>query len=240
MPRLPRLNVPNIPQHVIQRGNNRQVCFFDDADYAFYLDKLKHYAKKYEVSVHAYVLMTNHVHLLLTPKTQTGVSQLMQALGRVYVLYINKTYQRTGTLWEGRFKSTLVDSDLYFLRVSRYIELNPVRANMRDDPGQYPWSSYQMTALGKTIELITPHRMYVKLGRDDESRQKSYRELFKEALDYRLVEEITESTLKGWVIGSDQFKGKIEEQVKRRVVSSGHGGDRKSDKYQGKIGKQAL
>ena len=99
MPRLPRLNIPNIPQHVIQRGNNRQACFFDDADHEFYLDKLKDYAKKYKVSVHAYVLMTNHVHLLLTPETATGVSQLMQALGRIYVLYINKTYNRTGTLW---------------------------------------------------------------------------------------------------------------------------------------------
>ena len=231
MPRLPRLNIPNIPQHVIQRGNNRQACFFDDADHAFYLDKLKDYAKKYKVSVHAYVLMTNHVHLLLTPETATGVSQLMQALGRVYVLYINKTYNRTGTLWEGRFKSTLVDNELYFLRVSRYIELNPVRANMVADPAQYPWSSYQANALGKKIALITPHVMYMALGNDEKMRESAYMTLFQESLSDKLIEEITECTLKGWAIGNEQFKQQIEAQTNRRASSSGHGGDRKSEKY---------
>lgn len=122
MARLPRLNLPNIPQHVVQRGNNRQVCFFSEQDYTVYLDKLKDYAEKCHVKVHAFVLMTNHVHLLMTPETEKGVSQLMQSLGRYYVMYINKTYQRTGTLWEGRYKSTLVDSEKYFLLVSRYIE----------------------------------------------------------------------------------------------------------------------
>jgi putative transposase len=129
MARLPRLNLPGIPQHIVQRGNNRQVSFFTEQDYAVYLDKLKDYAKQYKVDVHAFVLMTNHVHLLVTPETEKGVSQLMQSLGRYYVMYINKTYQRTGTLWEGRYKSTLVDSANYFLLVSRYIELNPVRAD---------------------------------------------------------------------------------------------------------------
>lgn len=145
MARLPRLNLPNIPQHVVQRGNNRQVCFFSEQDYTLYLDKLKDYAKKCHVNEHAFVLMTNHVHLLMTPETEKGVSQLMQSLGRYYVMYINKTYQRTGTLWEGRYKSksTVVDSEKYFLLVSRYIELNPVRANMVEHPAEYPWSSCQ-------------------------------------------------------------------------------------------------
>ena len=145
MARLPRLNLPNIPQHVVQRGNNRQVCFFSEQDYTVYLDKLKDYAKKCHVNEHAFVLMTNHVHLLMTPETEKGVSQLMQSLGRYYVMYINKTYQRTGTLWEGRYKSksTVVDSEKYFLLVSRYIELNPVRANMVEHPAEYPWSSCQ-------------------------------------------------------------------------------------------------
>jgi putative transposase len=129
MARLPRLNLPGIPQHIVQRGNNRQVSFFTEQDYAVYLDKLKDHARQYKVDVHAFVLMTNHVHLLVTPETEKGVSQLMQSLGRYYVMYINKTYQRTGTLWEGRYKSTLVDSANYFLLVSRYIELNPVRAD---------------------------------------------------------------------------------------------------------------
>ena len=231
MPRLPRLNIPNIPQHVIQRGNNRQVCFFDDEDYAVYLDKLKDYAKKYKVSVHAYVLMTNHVHLLLTPETANGVSLLIQSLGRVYVLYINKKYERTGTLWEGRFKSTLVDSDLYLLKVSRYIELNPVKSGMVDDPGKYPWSSYQSNALGNTIELITPHALYLSLGSNPELRQQFYIALFQESLDYALIKEISECTLKGWVLGSGKFKQQIEAQTNRRVSSSGHGGDRKSESY---------
>jgi len=114
MPRLPRLKVPDIPQHVVQRGNNRQVSFFYEQDYTVYLDKLKEYGKKFNVAIHAYVLMTNHVHLLITLSTKTGVSQLMQCLGRYYVRYINKTYNRSGTLWEGRYKSTLVDSENYF------------------------------------------------------------------------------------------------------------------------------
>ena len=134
MPRLPRLNLAGVPQHVVQRGNNRQVCFFVEQDYVVYLDKLKYYAKQYQVDVHAFVLMTNHVHLLMTPNTDKGVSQLMQSLGRYYVRYINQTYNRTGTLWEGRYKSTLVDSEVYLLLVSRYIELNPVRANMVEHP----------------------------------------------------------------------------------------------------------
>ena len=160
MARLPRLNLPGIPQHVIQRGNNQQVSFFKDKDYAVYLDKLKLYSKKYSVAVHSYVLMTNHVHLLMTPETEQGVSQMMQSLGRYYVRYINQTYERTGTLWEGRYKSTLVDSDNYFLTVSRYIELNPVRAGMVAHPAEYPWSSYQYNVRGKAIELIMPHFLY--------------------------------------------------------------------------------
>ena len=124
------LSVPNIPQHTIQRGNNRLVSFFSGQNHAVYLNKLKNYASKYAVSVHAFVLMTNHVHLLMTPSTKKGVSQLMQTLGRCYVMYANKTDQRTGTLWEGRYKSTLVDSEYYFLTVSRYTDLNPIQANI--------------------------------------------------------------------------------------------------------------
>ena len=136
MARLPRLNLPGIPQHVIQRGNNRHVCFYTEQDYTVYLSKLKEYSEKYQVAVHSYVLMTNHVHLLMTPEEGDGVSKLIQSLGRYYVRYVNKTHGRTGTLWEGRYKSTLVDSENYFLTVSRYIELNPVRADMVGHPGE--------------------------------------------------------------------------------------------------------
>ena len=136
MARLHRLNLPGIPQHVIQRGNNRHVCFYTEQDYTVYLSKLKEYSEKYHVAVHSYVLMTNHVHLLMTPEEGDGVSKLIQSLGRYYVRYVNKTHGRTGTLWEGRYKSTLVDSENYFLTVSRYIELNPVRADMVGHPGE--------------------------------------------------------------------------------------------------------
>lgn len=155
MARLPRLNMPGVPQHVIQKGNNRKACFFDEQDYKVYLLKLKEYSQKLEVSVHSFVLMTNHVHLLMTPTEGNGVSRLMQSLGRYYVRYINKKYERTGTLWEGRYKSTLIDTEKYLLFVSQYIELNPVRANMVKQPAEYPWSSFRRNALGIPIELVT-------------------------------------------------------------------------------------
>jgi putative transposase len=138
MARLPRLYAPGCAQHIIQRGNNRDACFFSEKDYAVYLDTLKEYAKQYCVEIHAFVLMTNHVHLPITPQSKTGVSKMMQSIGRYYVRYVNNTYKRTGTLWEGRYKSTLVDSERYLLTVYRYIELNPVRASMVETAGDYP------------------------------------------------------------------------------------------------------
>ncbi len=238
MARLPRLNLPGIPQHVVQRGNNREVCFFEEADYTVYLDKLKLYSRKYKVAVHSYVLMTNHVHLLLTPSTTTGVSQLMQSLGRYYVRYINQTYDRTGTLWEGRYKSTLVDSDNYFLTVSRYIELNPVRADMVEHPSDYPWSSYRHNALGVPIELITPHSLYAGLAKTDKTRQKRYRALFENEIPEYALEEIRESLNRAWVLGSGRFKQQIEKKTGRRASPLARGGDRKSEKYRAKIGNQ--
>ena len=234
MARLPRLNLPGIPQHVIQRGNNRQVSFFRNEDFAVYLDKLKRYSKEYKVSVHSYVLMTNHVHLLMTPETERGVSQLMQSLGRYYVRYINQTHQRTGTLWEGRYKSTLVDSDNYFLTVSRYIELNPVRAGMVEHPAEYPWSSYQYNALGKPIELITPHCLYQGLAKTEKTRQKRYTALFDKMIPEHRLEEIRHSINRAWVLGDGGFKRQIEKQTGRRASPLARGGDRKSEEYRAK------
>ena len=231
MPRLPRLNLPGVPQHVIQRGNNKQVSFFSDKDYAVYLDKLKLYSEKFGVAVHSYILMTNHVHLLMTPETEKGVSQLMQSLGRYYVRYINQTYDRTGTLWEGRYKSTLVDSDNYFLTVSRYIELNPVRAGMVAHPAEYPWSSYQYNALGKPIELITPHILYQGLAKTEKTRQKRYTALFDKMIPGYTLEEIRNSINRAWVLGDERFKRQIEKQTGRRASPLSRGGDRKSDEY---------
>ncbi len=155
-------NLPGCAQHVIQRGNNREACFYGEPDYKAYLAFLKDASIKYEVAIHAFVLMTNHVHLLVTPNNEIGVSRMMQALGRKYVQYFNFTHGRTGTLWEGRYKSTLVDADNYVLTVYRYIELNPVRANMVAHASEYPWSSYRGNALGVPISLLTPHSLYLK------------------------------------------------------------------------------
>jgi putative transposase len=143
MPRPVRLNLPDIPQHITQRGNNRQACFYSNEDYRLYLDLLHEACRNHDCSLHAYVLMTNHVHLLMTPSTPEGVSMVIRDLGRDYVRTINKTYRRSGTLWEGRFKSSLVDKARYCLTCYRYIELNPVRAGMANHPADYPWSSFR-------------------------------------------------------------------------------------------------
>jgi len=234
MARLPRLNLPGVSQHVIQRGNNGQVSFFSDKDYVVYLDKLKLYSKKYSVAVHSYVLMTNHVHLLVTPETEQGVSQMMQSLGRYYVRYINQAYERTGTLWEGRYKSTLVDSDNYFLTVSRYIELNPVRAGMVAHPDEYPWSSYQYNALGKPLELITPHTLYQGLAKTDKTRRKRYTALFDKVIPDYTLEEIRDSIGRAWVLGDERFKRRIEKKTGRRASPLARGGDRRSEEYRAK------
>lgn len=233
MARLPRLSLAGVPQHVVQRGNNRQVCFFSEEDYAVYLDKLREYSKKYEIQVHSFVLMTNHVHLLLTPKEPDGVSRLVQSLGRYYVRYINQTYERTGTLWEGRYKSTLIDSERYFLIVSRYIELNPVRAKMVNHPAEYPWSSFQRNALGKRIALITPHVCYQSLGKTNKRRQEAYQSLFKQQIPEYTLREIRDAINKAWVLGDIGFKKKIEAQTGRRASPLPRGGDRKSEHFRG-------
>ncbi|WP_028672228.1 transposase [Saccharospirillum impatiens] len=228
MARLPRLYLPGCAQHVVQRGNNRDACFYDEADYKAYLTFLKDSAAKYQVAIHAFVLMTNHVHLLVTPGDAQGVGRMMQAQGRKYVQYFNYTYDRTGTLWEGRYKSTLVDADNYMLTVYRYIELNPVRARMVSHASEYPWSSYQGNALGKPIQLLTPHTLYSRLGKTDVERQSAYRALFRGKMPERDLVAIRESTNKGWVLGDDRFKAQIEAKTGRRSAPLGRGGDRKS------------
>lgn len=192
---------------------------------------LRDAACKYQVAIHAFVLMTNHVHLLVTPSDEKGLSRLMQAQGRKYVQYFNFTYERTGTLWEGRYKSTLVDADRYLLTLYRYIELNPVRANMVSHASEYPWSSYRSNALGKSIELLNAHPVYLQLARSDEERQKAYRALFRGRMSERDLNAIRESTNKAWVLGDDRFKAQIESKTGRRSKPLGRGGDRKSEEF---------
>lgn len=217
MPRKSRFNLVGIPQHVIQRGNNREPCFFAEEDYRRYLDDLSESASKFHCRFHAYILMTNHVHLLVTPMMESGISQMMQALGRRYVYYVNKTYKRTGTLWEGRYKSSLIDSDHYLLTYMRYIELNPVRANMVNHPSEYKWSSYHANAQGSVDQLIEPHPLYLELDDDPVKRQEVYRELFRHHMDNDLLHEIRESLNHELVLGQSYFKDKIEEMTKRQT-----------------------
>ena len=179
MPRRSRLRLANVPLHIIQRGNNRGACFFADEDYRVYLRHLHELAARFACSVHAYVLMTNHVHLLLTSRELDGASSLMKHLGQRYVQYVNRTYKRSGTLWEGRFRSSIVQVDLYLLRCHRYIELNPVRAGMVEFPGDYRWSSFSANAMGKHDHLITPHPAYLALANDVAVRRAAYLEMFR-------------------------------------------------------------
>ncbi|MEN8258422.1 MAG: transposase [Thermodesulfobacteriota bacterium] len=217
MARLPRISPADIPVHVIQRGNNRQACFVCDEDHGAYAAWLKEYSQKYRVEIHAWVMMTNHVHLLCTPRQEGGISKMMQSLGRRYVQYFNYEYRRSGTLWEGRFKSCLVQAERYLLELYKYIEFNPVRAAMVDDPGEYRWSSYQINALGKVSELCTPHQEYLLLGKDLSDRQKKYRELFSHDLEGELLEEIRANTHKSMAVGNDRFKAELETLTGRRL-----------------------
>jgi len=229
MARKPRMFVEGVSQHVIQRGNNRSVCFFREADYAFYLQKLQDAAEQYAVAVHAFVLMTNHVHLLVTPSFPHSVPKMMQALGRNYVRYINITYHRTG--WEGRYKASLVGGDNYFLTVCRYIEMNPVRANMVNLPGEYSWTSYCHNAMGIRINLISEHDIYYRLGTTRAKRLLAYRELFDVDLPSSVLEEIRLCSAKEGVIGSEKFKLQIERVVGVKVHDRKWGGDRRSEQY---------
>ena len=210
MPRKPRANPIGVPQHIIQRGNNRQACFTSEPDFIAYTGWLKDYAKKYQVEIHAWVFMTNHVHLLCTPLKTDSISQMMQSLGRQYVRYFNYTYKRSGTLWEGRYKSCLVQTEDYLIQLYRYIELNPVRANMVNDPCEYQWSSYQVNALGKASALCTPHEAYLAIHPTEKARQTCYRALFKHHLDTKIIEDIRQATHKGMAIGNEKFKDEIE------------------------------
>jgi len=234
MARLPRFVLPGQPQHVIQRGNNREIIFVAESDYHFYLEKLEEVCKRFSCAVHAYVLMTNHVHLLMTPIDEQGIGKVMQALGRAYVQYFNHTYGRTGTLWEGRYKATLLDSEAYLLTCCRYIELNPVRAAMVEHPAEYPWSSYRCNALGEPDSLITPHELYLSLGKSAVSRCERYRHLFDTHIEPATLEEIRQATNKAWVLGNDRFREKIEKMLSRQAAPKQRGGERKSAEFRAK------
>lgn len=217
MPRRQRLCAVGIPQHIVQRGVNRQACFTDDSDIAAYVHWLHEGASKYGVQIHAWVFMTNHVHLLVTPLQETAASKMMQHIGRLYVRHFNYRYERTGTLWEGRFHSCLIQQDQYFLACQRYIELNPVRAGMVEDPADYKWSSYQANALGIESKLRSPHPLYLALGSSKLKRLERYRELFEGQIDGTVLFDIRAALNTGLVLGTEKFKKEVEELTGHRT-----------------------
>lgn len=218
MARLGRYFLPDQPLHVIQRGNNREPIFFADEDYARYRGWLADAAKEYGCAIQAYVLMTNHVHLLATPKRADGLPRMMQSLGQRYVRYVNAAYRRSGTLWEGRYRAAPIDSEAYFFACCRYIELNPMRAKMVAHPRDYPWSSYAAHAHGAGDFLVSDHPLYRALGNAAAERQKSYRALFRAALDEDFLGALRAATNGGWALGGDRFKRRIAKALGRRVA----------------------
>jgi putative transposase len=202
MPRTARVIVPDAAVHVTQRGNNRGTCFFGEADYAVYLRALAQFAPSCGCEVHAYCLMTNHVHLLLTPRTAQACGELMKSVGQCYVQRVNRVRGRSGTLWEGRFRSSVAASERYVLACYRYIELNPVRAGMVVDPAEYRWSSHRANLAGAADPLLTPHPAYLGLSEDADSRRRRYGELFAAALEPELLEEIRRAARGGCALGT--------------------------------------
>ena len=210
MPRRPRVHLDGVPSHIVQRGHNRAPCFFAEEDYHAYLHHLGEALAKEHCALHAYVLMTNHVHLLVTPKHAEAIPRLIIALGRRFVQYINTTYRRTGTLWDSRYKSSLIQADTYLLACQRYIELNPVRAAMVEDPAHYRWSSYRSHALGQSNAYLTPHPLYLALGNDDKQRQSAYRALFRSQLNVAAIDELRLALNQNQPFGNARFYAKIE------------------------------
>jgi len=221
MPRQARIALAGVPVHIIQRGHNRSVCFFSDQDFVRYLDELAELSVRLSCAVHAYCLMTNHVHLLLTSQEADGCARLMKHLGQRYVQYVNRTHRRTGSLWEGRYRSSIVDSSNYLLRCQRYIELNPVRAGIVAGPDEYAWSSYGTNALGVPSKFLLPHPEYLALGATDEERRATYRALFEVAPSQNELTRIRESISGGFALGSDQFLAEVSRTLRRRAYRVG-------------------
>ena len=217
MARLPRLVVPHQPHHVIQRGNDRRPIFHDDEDHFVFIKWLREAASTSNVAIHAYVLMPNHLHLLASPTDAKGLARMMQLLGRHYVPYFNRKHQRYGTLWQGRYRATIIDTEQYFMLCSRYIELNPVRAGLCQLPSEFPWSSYRHHVGIRPDPLVTDHALYWSLSNTPFGREAAYRGLVEESLSQAEITELSDATLKGWALGSKKFKDQIEKQVQQRV-----------------------
>jgi REP-associated tyrosine transposase len=217
MPRQPRLILPGVAVHIIQRGNNRVACFSGDDDYLVYLAHLRQLCAKFECGVHAYCLMTNHVHLLLTPTITAACTALMRELGQRYVQYFNRRYDRSGTLWEGRFRSCPTQSTHYVLACYRYIELNPVRACMVDHPSGYLWSSYAVNSGMRGDPMVTPHPEFDALGENPHARYAAYRRMVEDGVEVGLLATIRNATNGGYPLCSDSFKSEVISPLGRKL-----------------------
>ena len=218
MARQPRLTVPGYPHHVIQRGNDRQLIVRDNADRERLLALWHDHALQFKVAIHAYVLMDNHFHLLLTPETPEGVPQMMQGVGRSYVRYFNQKYERTGTLWEGRYRSSLIETDRYLLACMVYIDLNPVRAGMVADPADYPWSSHRHCIGQRIDKMVTAHALLWSLGNTPFAREAAYGELVSTGLKPSDQQDLTRAVRTGWALGSTAFIDDLQQATTRRLT----------------------
>ncbi len=223
MPRKRRFFLANVPVHIVQRGRSREPVFFDDGDCSAYLHWLAEASERYDCAIHAYVLMTNHVHILATPSKEDGLSKMMQYLGLRYVPYINHRYNMSGSIWEGRFKASLIDSDEYLLTCMRYIELNPVRANMVKQVRSYRWSSYGANALGRSDTLVQAHSVYQALAKTRKQRLDTYKALFKLGIEREEMMSINNAWRTGTPLGNDRFKANIEQVLQRKVGQNRRG-----------------
>lgn len=217
MARLPRLSLPGYPHHVIQRGNNRQAIFSSAADYQTLLDLIEENAKKFGVALHAYVLMSNHFHLLVTPESIDSLPRMMQAVGRRYVRHFNDRQGRTGTLWEGRYRSTLIQTESYLLACMAYIDLNPVRAGLVAQARDYPWSSHGHYAGLRSDRLVTPHPLFWTLGNTPFAREAAYAEMVHAGVPAEQQAALTQSVLSGWALGDTDFVADLQKRTQRRV-----------------------
>lgn len=220
MARLPRLTVGGYPHHIIQRGNNRQAIFASTEDYRTLLDMLDEHARQSQVAVHAYVLMSNHFHLLATPETAEGIPQMMQSVGRRYVRYFNQRQARTGTLWEGRYRSTLIQAERYLLACMVYIDLNPVRAGIAETAADYPWSSHCHYVGRRSDKLVTPHPLWWQLGNTPFAREAAYLELVQSGMAPAQERALTDSALRGWALGEPDYVADLQRRTERRVTKA--------------------
>lgn len=232
MARLPRLSFPGLPHHVIQRGHNGQAIFLQSSDYQYMLELILEYAREFDVAVHGYVLMPNHFHMLVTPSAADGLPQMLQSIGRRYVRYFNDAQARTGTLWDGRYRCTVLQPEKYVLSCMVYMDVNPVRAGMVTAAADYEWSSYGHYTGRRQDRVITPHAQFWGLGNTPFAREAAYGELVQEGIAKSLQQALTDSTLKGWAVGDAAFVERLQKETPRRLTKGQPGRPAREKKQQ--------